>query len=130
MDSAKHKHTCLRCGHIWDGRKVGAPIYCPQCNSKRVVPELMGTLKEKIAKVICRSKCLAHSDGCQCSYEVAEAILALLPPMLTKDEASLVSGFFCPADEYPNCNSCYIHYTCSESYRKLVAKLKAIQEGE
>ena len=124
MDSAKHKHTCLRCGHIWDGRKVGAPIYCPQCNSKRVVPELMGTLKEKIAQaIIFADPCILCGKKQIIPEELAEAILALLPPMLTKDEAHVAVNIWKCSDY---CISCDYQDDCHD----LRAKLKAIQEEE
>ena len=123
MDSAKHKHTCLRCGHIWDGRKVGAPIYCPQCNSKRVVPELMDTLKEKIAQAIYDKWNFSKPKG---RLEVAEVIIALLPPMLTKDEARHV-------DREAGCDGCSAEDSlvlCVKIRESAETKLKAIQEGE
>ena len=55
----------------------------------------MDKLREQIAKIICRSKCLAHNDNCQCSTGAADAILALLQPrMLTKDEAETLQVCF------------------------------------
>ena len=85
------------------------------------------SIKEQIAKIICRSKNRAHTCGCQCSFGTAEAILALLEPvMLTKDEA-----------EYLNVRlgACHLHYACQDcKYDKpcdtVFAKLKLIQEEE
>ena len=60
---------------------------------------------------------------CHWQNTVAEAILALLPPMLTKDEAHVAVNIWKCSDY---CISCDYQDDCHD----LRAKLKAIQEGE
>ena len=88
----------------------------------------MDKLREQIAKIICRSKCLAHNDNCQCSTGAADAILALLQPrMLTKDEAICCMGESCVGCSY---HHNYPESKCIEVTQSARAKLKLIQEEE
>ena len=85
----------------------------------------MDKLREQIAKIICRSKCLAHNDNCQCSTETADAILALLQlRMLSKDEAEKALEIFGEAGYTES------HMSCQCLNHRTIAKLKLIQEED
>lgn len=80
----------------------------------------MDTLKEKIAQAIYDKWNFSKQED---RLEVAEVIIALLPPMLTKDEAHVAVNIWKCSDY---CISCDYQDDCHD----LRAKLKAIQEGE
>ena len=89
----------------------------------------MDKLREQIAKIICRSKCLAHNDNCQCSTGAADAILALLQPrMLTKDEANYIQSHLKSNSSCPPWKCGF--YDCRRIKDLVLAKLKRIQEAK